>query len=125
MFPHLCGAELAEEVLNGADPTTVVPDRYTVVRGGLKPIPTAGSVFSAVIGPTFESAAAAVPHGSVRFAIVAEIRRRGGVVEWRAEFSPHGTLNEQHVNVSEDGDTIFSEPLPNPVSRRQRIDQGK
>ena len=124
MFPHPCGAELAEAVRNGVDPSSVVPDAFIVVRGGTKPVPTPGVTISATVGPTFEAAASAVPHGQVRMTTVEEIRRRGGLVEWVPETSPHGTMNEQHVAVTECGSTSFSEPLPNPIPKKQRIDGG-
>lgn len=125
MFPHPCGAQLAAQVQNGAEPTRVVPDDFVVARGGTKPPPAPGTIFSATIGPTLEAAAAAVPHGQVRVATAGAIRQNGGIVEWAAEFSPHGTLNEQHVNVTESGTSSFSEPRPNPVPKMLRIDAGK
>src|SRR5437763_195906 len=100
MFPHPCGSDLAKAVRNGADPKTVVPDGFGVVRGGPKPIPPLGDTFSAVVGPTLDAAACAVPNGQVRVVTAGEIRRRGGVVEWLPEISAHGTLNEQHVHVT-------------------------
>src|ERR1700682_3647140 len=103
MVPHPCGADLAEAVRNGADPKAVVPDDYVVVRGGTKPIPVPGRSFSAVVGPTLEGATGAVPHGQLRATTAGEIRRQGGVVEYLAEHSPHSTLNEQHVHVTEQG----------------------
>jgi hypothetical protein len=125
MFPHLCGADLAKAVRNGADATLVVPDAYVIVRGGIKPVPPVGQVFSAVVGPTLEAAGAAVPHNQLRMARVEDIRRKGGTVEWLAEYSNHGTLNEQHVQVVECGSTSFSEPSPNPIPKKLRIDQGR
>src|SRR6266511_1367636 len=124
MFPHPSGADLAEDVRNGADPKTVVPNAYVVVRGGTKPIPPSGDAFSATAGPTVEAAAAAVPHGQVRVTTAGAIRQKGGTVEWAPEYSPHGTLNQQHVQVTENGPTSFSDPLPNPVPKKLRIDGG-
>jgi hypothetical protein len=124
MFPDPCGAALAEAVRNGADPRMVVPDEYFVVRGGIKPLPPARTVFSAVTGPTLEAAACAVPNNQLRAASARLIRANGGSVEWLAEYSPHGTLNEQHVNMIEYASTSFSEPQPNPVSKKLRIDAG-
>src|SRR6266446_2941668 len=103
MFPHPCGNDLAESVRNGADPKTVVPDGFTVVRGGTKPIPPLGQTFSAVVGPSLDAAASAVPNGQVRVTTAGGIRHRAGVVEWLSEISAHGTLNEQHVHVTERG----------------------
>jgi hypothetical protein len=34
-------------------------------------------------------------------------------------------MNLQHVHVTEGGGSVFSEPTPNPVARRDRIDEGK
>jgi hypothetical protein len=45
-------------------------------------------------------------------------------VVWVPEFSPHGTLNEQHVEVTEVGTTGFSGLQRNPVPKKFRIDSG-
>jgi len=124
MFPHSCGAELAEAVKNGADPVRVVPDEFIVVPGGVRATPPAGIKFSAAVGPTLEAAAAAVPYGSIRETTVGVIRQQGGSVEWVPDRSPHGTLNHQHVHIVEMGQTSFSSPKPNPVPKRSRIDAG-
>jgi hypothetical protein len=120
-FPDPCGAALAAAVRGGADPKTVVPDEFVVVRGGTKPLPPLGAMFSATVGPTLEAAAAAVPHGRIRATTAGVVRRNGGMVMWKAETSPHGTLNEQHAHVIEHGPS-FSEPQLNPVPKYQRID---
>jgi hypothetical protein len=125
MFPHPCGEQLRQAVAAGADPKAVVPDDYYVVRGGTKPVPAAGATFSTVVGPTLEAAGCAVPHGQLRVATAGVIRAPGGVVEWIPEYSPHGTMNLQHAHVTEVDATAFSEPVPNPVPRKQRIDEGK
>jgi hypothetical protein len=125
MFPDPCGAEFAEAVRNGADPKTVVPDKYVIVRGGAVPIAPSGTPFSAAAGPTLEAAAAAVPHGQLRVTTAGAIRAQGGLVEWAPEVSRHSTPNQQHVNVTEEGSTTFSELRPNPVPRAQRIDGDK
>src|SRR5437899_605673 len=114
-FPDPCGAELAEAVRQGADPNSVVPDVFVVVRGGIKPLPPIGSIFSATVGPGVDAAAAAVPYGNIRVATAGAIRGRGGSVIWYPDSSPHGTLNQQHVHVIEAGLSSFSEPMPNPV----------
>src|SRR5262245_42380699 len=101
MFPHPCGAALAEAVRNGADPNTVVPDGYFITHGGTGPIPPPGSVFSGTAGPTVEAAAAALPHGQIRISTAGAIRAHGGMVEWVAEVSRYGTVNQQHVNIVE------------------------
>ncbi len=88
-------------------------------------MPAPGQVFSATIGPDLAAAGCALPHNQIRSALVGDIRRRGGSVEWAAEHSNHGTLNEQHVHVVKCGSTSFSEPLPNPVPKKLRIDEGK
>jgi hypothetical protein len=124
IFPDPCGADLAEAVRLGTDPKTVVPDDYIVVRGGTRPIPSIGNSFSCTVGPTLEAAAAAVPHGRVQVAAVGAIRRLGGSVIWVPEFSPHGTPNEQHVEVTEASASSFSMPQPNPVPKKLRIDAG-
>jgi hypothetical protein len=125
MFPDPCGAAFAEAVKNGADSKAVVPDDHYVVRGGTKPLPLLGVVFSAHAGPTLEAAAAAVPYGQIRVATAGDIRRAGGTVEWVPEHSRHGTLNEQHVHVTEGASSSFSPLRSNPVPKTLRIDGGK
>ena len=124
MFPDPCGAVFAQAVSNGADPLTIVPDDYFVVRGGTTPIPTPGQQYSAFIGPTLDAAAAAVPHGQIRVTAASEIRRAGGIVEWYPEHSRHGTLNEQHVHVIEVVSSTLSLLRANPVRKKMRIDSG-
>lgn len=80
MFPHPCGEELERAVAAGADPRTVVPDGYTVVKGGTVQLPTDGGVFSGAVGPTVDAAACAVPHGQMRVSTVGAVRAAGGVV---------------------------------------------
>jgi hypothetical protein len=125
MFPDSCGDALAAAVAAGADPTQVVPDDYVVVRGGGSPLPPAGQTFSGAVGPTLDAAAAAVPHGQIRFTTVGTIRAAGGTVTWEPEVSRRQTTNRQHVNIVEGGPTTFSALQPNPVPRRQRIDGDK
>jgi hypothetical protein len=124
-FPHPCGADLATAVQKGADPKRVVLDTFVVLRGERNPIEPPGTTFSATAGPTVEAAAAALPHGFIRVTTAGAIRARGGIVEWAPEVSRHGTLNQQHVNVTEVGVTSFSEMQPNPIPRPQRVDGDK
>jgi RHS repeat-associated protein len=110
------------------DPLGLVspPDEYIVVRGGQGPMPEPGAVFSGSHGPTIEEAAKGVPHGTVRSTTVGAIKAGGGTVEIAPEPAyPGGPLNEQHVNITEGaGESTFSEPIPNPVPKPQRI-QGR
>jgi hypothetical protein len=122
MFPHPCGFAFSAAVGKGADPWRVVPDDYFVVRGGTKPMPSAGVVFSCSAGPTLEAAACAVNYGQIRFATAEQIRAAGGSVQWVLERSQRGTLNFQHVHVTERGPTVFSELTANPVPKADRID---
>ncbi len=124
MFPHPCGRQLEAAVTAGADPRSVVPDDYVVVKGGTAPLPTDGGVFSGTVGPTLDAAACAVPHGQLRVSTVGAVRAAGGVVVWEPEVSRHLTTNLQHVNIIEAGPT-FSELRPNPVPRTARIDGDK
>ena len=117
MFPDPCGDVLAEGVRQGANSRTVVPDDYFVVRGGTQ-------AFSAHVGPTLEAAASALPYGQIRVTTAGEIRRLGGMVQWVPEYSRHGTLNRQHVHVTEGGTSTFSALRPNPVPKKSRIDGG-
>jgi hypothetical protein len=122
MFPHPCGEEFEKLVASGADPRTVVPDEYVVVRGGTKPLPPLGVEFSCASGPDLESAACAVPYNQIRIATAGAIRLLGGTVEWKAEYSQRRTLNKQHVHVVESGEGAFGELQPNPVPKGERID---
>ena len=122
MFPHPCGDELEQGVAAGADPKSVVPDDYVVVKGGTLPLPAAGVPFSGAVGPTLTDAAAAVPHGQLRITTAGAIRAAGGEVRWAPEKSRHQTINHQHVNITEAGASTFSELTRNPVPLRERID---
>ena len=122
MFPHPCGEEFERLVAAGADPATVVPDDYAIVKGGTRPLPAEGELFSGAVGPDLETAGAAVPHGQLRYASVGEIRSAGGIVTWEIELSRYDTLNRQHVNITETGLSVFSTLIPNPVRLRDRID---
>jgi hypothetical protein len=121
MFPHPCGPEFERQVAAGADPRFVVPDEFVVVKGGTTPLPT-GGVISGSVGPTLESASCAVPHGQLRWTTVAAVRAAGGVVWWEPELSRYHTVNLQHVNMMQFDPSVFSELIPNPVPRVDRID---
>lgn len=125
MFPHPCGEEFERAVAAGADPAAVVPDDYVVVRGGTKPMPFLGEVFSAAVGPDLIAAACAVPYNQVRFTRAGDIRRAGGRVIWVPEFSQKRTLNLQHVNVAEAKQSSFGDMQANPVPKADRIDGNK
>ena len=124
MFPHPCGEEFERAVAAGADPKTVVPDGYAVLRGGTKPIPATGEEFSCAVGPTVEAAGLAIPNNQGRVATAGTIRAAGGSVVWVPELSPRGTMNKQHVHVTEAGPKAFGEPVPNPAPKASRIDAG-
>ena len=79
MFPDPCGEEFERAVVAGIDPLVVVPDDYYLLRGGSSPLPQMGAPFSGCVGPTIASAAAALPHGTVRIARVGDIRRVGAM----------------------------------------------
>jgi hypothetical protein len=125
MFPDPCGSQFAEAAAKGVDPAAVVPDEYVILRGGASSSNSPGETFSGAAGPNLEAAAAAVPHGQIRVTTAGAIRAQGGIVQWAPEISRHGTLNQQHVNVTETGPTTFSALQPNPVSRVWRIDGDK
>lgn len=93
-----------------------------VVRGGAGALPPPGTVFSGAVGATLEDAAAYVPHGTIRFTTVGAILAAGGSVTLQPEVTRSGKLNERHVNVMESSlPSTFSEPLPNPVPRQDRL----
>ena len=122
MFPDQCGATLAQAVASGADPYLVVPDDFLIVHGGTLPLPASGTVFSGAVGPTLNASACAIPHGLLRVAVAGAVRAGGGTVLWFPDKSRYGTINQQHVNITEGGSTSFSELQRNPVPRKQRID---
>jgi len=124
-FPDPCGAEFEASIAAGANPHRVVPDHYVVVKGGTKPLPTDGAVFSGTVGPTLEAAACAVPHGQIRISTVGEIRANGGVVLWEPEISRYDTMNYQHLDIIKAGPTTFTVLQPNTVPRLERIDGAK
>ena len=124
-FPDPSGLEFERAVSAGADTKTVVPDDFVIVKGGSGPIPIEGTPFSAAVGPSLDAAAAGVPHGQVRISTVGAIRAQGGTVDWCPELSRHGTINQQHVNVTEAGPSAFGETVTNPVPRPSRIDGDK
>lgn len=115
---------MLDQVNQGADPKSVVPNDYIVVRGGTKPMPPVGQEFSAVVGPSLEAAACAVPHGQLRWTTAGAIRSTGGIVMYVPEHSPHGTINLQHVNVTERTLSQFQSPIASPFGRKARIDEG-
>lgn len=125
-FPHPCGQDYADAAARGVDPKAVVPDDHIIVHGGTAEIPPPGTKFSGAAGPTLEAAGVAVPHGQVRTTTAGAIRVQGGTVTWEPQLSRWLTPNPQHVNIVEGGAaTSFSEPVPNPVPRRDRIDANR
>jgi hypothetical protein len=68
-----------------------------------------------------ETAAAAVPHGTIRWTTAMTIQMAGGRIRWVPERSRYGILNEQHVNVWVVGANPFSALQRNPVARVDRI----
>jgi hypothetical protein len=106
----------------GANPATVVPDIYTVVRGGQGALPAPGTVFSGSMGGTLQEAAVGVPHGTIRATTAGAIRGQGGSVTLAPELTRGGTLNPIHVNVMEGAQpTVFGAQILNPVPRAGRI----
>jgi RHS repeat-associated protein len=93
-----------------------------IVRGGTSPMPSPGTTFSGAQGATLEEAAAGVPHGTIRSTTAGAIREGGGTVEAAPELTRSGTMNPNHVNVTEgSGQSSFSEPRSNPVPKKDRI----
>ena len=85
-------------------------------------MPMPGETFSCAAGPDLTAAACAVGYGQIRHTTAGQVRASGGIVEWLLERSHRGTLYFQHVHVTERGPTVFSELIPNPVPKIQRID---
>lgn len=97
-------------------------DLVIVVRSGAGALPPHGTVFSGAVGETLEDAAAYVPHGTIRYTTVGAIMAAGGSVTLKPEVTRTGKINERHVNIIESSSpSTFSEPLPNPVPKRDRI----
>jgi len=61
----------------------------------------------------------------MRITTAKAIRVQREKVVWAPEISRHGTLNQQHVNVTLGSASPFSDLQPNPVARIDRIDGDK
>lgn len=72
-------------------------------------------------GRTLQEAGAGVPHGTIRQSTAGQIREAGGSVQVAPELTRAKVMNYQHVNVCEGGGACFSEPLPNPAPKGERI----
>jgi RHS repeat-associated protein len=108
------------EVTNA--PKLSPPDDSVVVRGGTKPLPPPGEVFSGSAAPTLDEAARGVPHGTIRSTTAGAIRGEGGTVVSKPELTRSGAMNELHVNICLGSNTcVFSDPFPNPVPPSDRI----
>jgi RHS repeat-associated protein len=98
-----------------------VPDAWPVVKGGTKPPPAPGEVFSTSYGRTLDEAGAGVPHGQIQPTTAGQIRAGGGTVEVAPEMTGT-TMNYQHANVIEGrAPSVFQAPIPNPVPKPNRI----
>jgi hypothetical protein len=113
---------LLDAVAKGADPKTVIPNEFVIIRGGIAPQPDPGTIFSGAMGRTLEEAGIGVPHNQIRVTTAGDIRATGGTVELAPEpTAKTGTLNILHVNVNEGGPSCFSDPVPNPAPKDQRF----
>jgi len=124
----LTGGLAASGRVDGVMPESFgAPDANVVVRGGQSEMPAAGTKFSGSQGATVEDAAQGVPHGTIRESTAGEIRKAGGSVRSKPELTRNGTMNKKHVNVKEGTNkpSTFSQPKPNPVPKKDRIDGGK
>jgi hypothetical protein len=93
-----------------------------VVRGGTRELPSPGLAFSGAVGKTVEDAAAYVPHGVIRFTTIGAILAGGGSVTLKPEPTRSGRINERHVEViGGPSRSTFSEPIPNPIPKADRI----
>ncbi len=101
-----------------------IQDTDIIVRGGQSPMPEPGTICSGSYGRTLEEASSGVVHGTIRATTAGAIRAAGGTVNHVPEAAyPGGPLNERHVNITEGlGETVFSDPFPNPVPRQDRIE---
>jgi len=105
-----------------SEESSAVADDFVVVRGGTKPLPPAGEVFSGAAGRTVEEAASGVPHGIIRSTTAGQIRAAGGSVEFKPELTRSGVMNDKHVNICMGpGECPFGDPFPNPVPPGSRI----
>jgi hypothetical protein len=97
-------------------------DLIVVVRGGAGDLPPPGAIFSGAVGETLADAAAYVPHGTIRFTTVGAILATGGSVTLKPELTRSGLMNDRHVDVVEGSlVSVFSDLIPNPVSKDKRI----
>lgn len=72
---------LLDAMARGADPTTVIPEEFVIIRGGVKDLPMPGTPFSGAMGRTIAEAGAGVPHNRIRVTTAGAIRAGGGSVE--------------------------------------------
>ena len=100
-----------------------IPDDYVIARGGERPMPAPGPMFSASMGSTLEDSATGLPHGTIRVTTAGEIRRGGGQVTAVPEMDPKvGIINRRHVHVVEGGIvSVFGPPQPNPIRKTKRF----
>jgi RHS repeat-associated protein len=108
---------------SAAKTVEAVPDANVVVRGGTAEMPPAGTTFSGAHGATLEEAASGVPHGTIRTTTAGEVRGAGGTVHSAPEPTRSGVMNDKHVNVTEGANkpSTFSQPRPNPVPKKDRV----
>jgi hypothetical protein len=104
------------------DDAARIADDAVIVRGGTKPMPEPGELFSGSHGHDFAEAARGVPHGQVREASAGDIRASGGSVEHNPEFDERvGRTNYQHVDVRlGEGPDPFSDLKGNPWKKPDR-----
>lgn len=100
-----------------------VSDDHVIVRGGQAPLPEPGVTFSGSHGVTLSEAASGVPHGIIRTTTAGAIRAGGGTVTLMPEAAyPGGPINDRHVDITlGPGSSLFSEPLPNPIPKADRV----
>jgi hypothetical protein len=113
---------LLEALARGDDPSLIVPDDYIVVRGSVNPLLGTGAIFCGAMGRTILDAGAGVPHNQLRLTTAGAIRRLGGKVAFTPEVDPRtGRMNVLHVDITEGTSSAFTEPIPNPVPKSQRL----
>src|SRR5260370_39244917 len=114
---------LAQTAVTGAAPGDFhapgdVPNATVIVRGGQSEMPVPETTYSGSQGVTTSEAGRGVPHGQIRDSTAGNIRAAGDMVEVKPERTRSGTMNPQHVNVTE-GKPTFGPVKPNPVPKKE------
>lgn len=92
-----------------------------MVRGGERPLPPVGIVFSGSAGVDRYDAGKGIPHNKMRATTAGAIRALGGSVTFVPEPTRAGQMNERHVDIVEGQTGAFGEVESNPAPKGERV----